>query len=110
MGYKNLRQCIDDLAATRRLVRIDDEIDANLEAAEIHRRVNRAGGPALFFARVTNCQFPMVSNLFGTIERARYIFRDSLDQVRRLVETKIDPAAVLKRPSQWLSVARTART
>jgi 4-hydroxy-3-polyprenylbenzoate decarboxylase len=110
MGYKNLRQCIDDLAAAGQLVRIESEIDANLEAAEIHRRVNRAGGPALLFARVKNCQFPMISNLFGTIERARYIFRDSLDHVRRLVEMKIDPTAVLKRPSQWLSAARSATT
>jgi 4-hydroxy-3-polyprenylbenzoate decarboxylase len=52
----------------------------------------------------------MVSNLFGTIERARHIFRDALDHVQRLVEMKIDPTAALKRPSQWLSVARTART
>jgi 4-hydroxy-3-polyprenylbenzoate decarboxylase len=110
MGYKNLRQCIDDLTATGQLVRIESEIDANLEAAEIHRRVNRAGGPALMFARVKNCQFPMVSNLFGTVERARYIFRDSLDHVRRLVEMKIDPTAVLKRPTQWLSAARSATT
>src|SRR5262245_55726757 len=110
MGYKNLRQCIDDLAATRRLVRIESEIDANLEAAEVHRRVNRAGGPAILFTRVKNCEFPMVSNLFGTIERARYIFRDSLDRVRRLIEMKIDPTAILKRPSRWLAAARTATT
>ncbi len=47
----------------------------------------------------------MVSNLFGTIERARYIFRDSLDSVRRLVEMKIDPRSVLKQPSKWLGIA-----
>jgi 4-hydroxy-3-polyprenylbenzoate decarboxylase len=110
MGYKNLRQCVDDLAATRQLVRIDAEIDADLEAAEIHRRVNRAGGPALLFTRVKNCQFPMVSNLLGTIERARYIFRDSLDHVRRLIEMKVDPTAALKHPSRWFSAARTATT
>ena len=33
----------------------------------------------------------MVSNLFGTIERMHYLFRDTLDDVRRLVELKIDP-------------------
>ncbi len=108
--YRTLRQCVDDLAATRQLVRIDEEIDANLEAAEIHRRVNRAGGPALLFARVKGCAFPMVSNLFGTLGRARYIFRDSLDSVRRLIEMKIDPRPTLKSPARWLDTGRTALT
>jgi 4-hydroxy-3-polyprenylbenzoate decarboxylase len=110
MGYRNLRECVDDLAATRQLVRIDVEVDANLEAAEIHRRVNQAGGPALLFTRVKNCEFPMVSNLFGTIGRARYLFRDSLDSVRRLIEMKIDPRAILKQPSRWINTARAALT
>ena len=57
-----------------KLIRIEQEIDANLEAAEIQRRVYQAGGPALFFANVRDCRFPMVSNLFGTLERTRYIF------------------------------------
>jgi 4-hydroxy-3-polyprenylbenzoate decarboxylase len=110
MSYRNLRQCVDDLAATRRLVRVEEEVDAHLEAAEIHRRVNQAGGPAVLFTRVKNCAFPMVSNLFGTIERARYIFRDSLESVRRLVDMKIDPRSVLKQPSKWLDVARAGLT
>src|ERR1043165_8718706 len=110
MSYRTLRQCLDDLAATRQLVRIDDEIDANLEAAEIHRRVNRAGGPALWFTNVKGCRFSMASNIFGTIERARYIFRDSLDSVRRLIAAKIDPRSTLSSPSQWLDLARTAWT
>ena len=75
-----------DLDRHGRLRRIDAEIDPHLEAAEIHRRVYRAGGPALFFARVKGCRFPMVSNLFGTLERTRFLFRDTLDaraQARR---------------------------
>ena len=47
----------------------------DLEAAEIHRRVYARGGPAVLYANVKGCRFPMVSNLFGTIERARYLFR-----------------------------------
>ncbi len=92
------------------LVRVDAEVDANLEAAEIHRRVNQAGGPAVLFTQVKNCAFPMVSNLFGTIDRARYLFRDSLDSVRRLIDMKIDPRAIFKHPSQWINAARTALT
>ncbi|MBL8852138.1 MAG: UbiD family decarboxylase, partial [Planctomycetaceae bacterium] len=73
--YRNLRENIADLERTGQLVRIPTEVDAHLEAAEIHRRVYDAGGPAIFYERVKGCRFPMVSNLFGTIERARFLFR-----------------------------------
>jgi 4-hydroxy-3-polyprenylbenzoate decarboxylase len=102
MGYRTLRQCVDDLAATGQLVRIEEEIDPRLEAAEIQRRVFRAGGPALYFARVKGCRFPMVCNLFGTMDRVRYIFRDSLDRLRRLVSLRIDPTDIFRHPRLYL--------
>ncbi len=105
----SLRECVDDLAATGQLVRIEQEIDAELEAAEIQRRVYRAGGPAIYFTRVKNCRFPMVSNLFGTIERMRYLFRDTLDSVHRLIEMKSDPADAMRRPLAALGNLWTAR-
>ncbi len=108
MGYRTLRECVDDLAATGRLVRIEEEIDPCLEAAEIQRRVYQAQGPALYFARVKGCRFPMVSNLFGTLERTHYLFRDTLDAVRQLVRMKIDPAEVLRRPLGPFSALSTA--
>lgn len=108
MGYRNLRCCIDDLESTGQLVRIRVPIDPYLEAAEIQRRVYQAGGPALLFENVTGCRFPMVSNLFGTIERTRFLFRDTLDLVRRLVELKIDPANALKAPWRYARAFPTA--
>jgi 4-hydroxy-3-polyprenylbenzoate decarboxylase len=110
MGYRNLQQCVRDLERTRQLVRIEAEIDPHLEAAEIHRRVFAAGGPAILFARVKGCRFPMVSNLFGTMERVRYIFHDALDAVRTLVRMKIDPAGVLKQPRRLIGAGRAALT
>lgn len=108
MGYRTLRACIDDLARTGQIVRIDDEIDPNLEAAEIQRRVYQANGPALYFARAKGCRFPLVSNLFGTLERARFIFRDTLESVRRLLDAKVDPGLIARRPWQYLPAARAA--
>ena len=102
MGYKTLEQCVDDLRKHGHLVTIDDEVDAELEAAEIHRRVFQSGGPAILFNNVKNCQFRMVSNLFGTLERARFIFRDTLPIVKKLVSLKLDPSAALKRPWKHL--------
>ena len=101
MGYHNLRQCVNDLQGAGQLVVIDEPIHADLEAAEIHRRVNRSGGPAILFNHVVGCSFPMVSNLFGTLERARFLFRDTLERVRRLVELKSDPSAFWKRPGRF---------
>ena len=107
MGSRSLRQCVADLERTRQLVRLDEPIHPHLEAAEIQRRVYQAKGPAILFARVTGCRFPMVSNLFGTLERTRFLFRDTLDAVRHLVELKIDPAAFWKNPWRYRDVPRT---
>jgi 4-hydroxy-3-polyprenylbenzoate decarboxylase len=104
MSYASLRACVDDLARHGHLVRIEEEIDADLEAAEIHRRVFQAGGPALYFARVKGCRFPMVSNLFGTLPRAEFMFRDTIETVRRLVELKVDPGQFWRRPWRYARV------
>jgi len=108
MGYRTLKACADDLLATGRMIRIEEPIDPCLEAAEIQRRVFAAGGPALYFANVSGCRFPMVSNLFGTMERVRYIFRDTFDAVARLVQMKADPAEAMKHPWGALRSGRTA--
>src|SRR5882757_1622973 len=108
MGYRTLSECISDLERNKHLVRIDSEVDAQLEVAEIQRRVYAAGGPALLFTRVKNCRFPMVSNLFGTIDRARFMFRDSLQRVRKLIELKIDPTAPLRHPLRYASAPLSA--
>lgn len=101
MGYRNLADCVNDLLKTRQLVRIDQPIDAHLEAAEIHRRVYASGGPAILFANVVDCEFPMVSNLFGTIERARFIFRDSYENVKRAIQLRVDPGSLLRQPQKY---------
>lgn len=104
MTTASTRACVDELFRARQLVRIDTEVDAKLEMAEIHRRVFRAGGPALYFAKVRGCRFPMASNLFGTMERARFIFRDTLEAVRRVIELRVDPQALWKRPLRYAKV------
>ncbi|MEO8497034.1 MAG: UbiD family decarboxylase [Planctomycetota bacterium] len=108
MTYRSLRQCIDDLAKNGHLVRLEEEVDARLEAAEIQRRVYRSGGPAVLFANVKSSQFPMVSNLFGTIERARFIFRDTYESVRRVIELKVDPNNFWQRPTRYWKAPLTA--
>jgi len=102
MGYLTLRKCIEDLESSGQLVRVEEPIDPNLEAAEIQRRLFRAGGPAVYFTRLQRCRFPMVCNLFGTMDRVRFLFRDSLEAVRRLVKLQVDPADLFRRPKLYL--------
>ena len=99
MGYRNLQQCVADLTATGKMIVIDREIDPFLEAGAIQRRVYEARGPAILFTRVKGCRFPMLANLFGTLDRARFIFRDTLDTIEALVKLKVNPADFLKRPA-----------
>ena len=108
MGYRNLQECVADLERSQQLIRIDAEVDPCLEVAEIQRRVYQAAGPALLFTRAKGCRFPLLANLFGTIERTRFLFRDTLDAVRRLVELKIEPMAFARNPWRYRGAPFTA--
>jgi 4-hydroxy-3-polyprenylbenzoate decarboxylase len=108
--YRSLKNAVDDLQRSRQLVRIDEPVDARLEAAEIHRRTYQAGGPAVYFANVVGCQFPMVSNLFGKLDRARFLFRHTIRRVRRMIEARIDPSEALRRPWRSFDLVRGAWT
>lgn len=104
MGYSSMQACVDDLERNGHLIRIKEEVDPYLEMAAIHLRVFEAGGPALLFERVKGSQYRAVSNLFGTVERSSFMFRDSLDKVRQLVALKGDPTVVLKQPWKYLGL------
>ena len=102
MGYRTLRHCLTDLRSTGQLVSVEAPIDAHLEAAAIQRRLFRAGGPAVLMENVRGCAFPMVCNLFGTMDRVRYMFRDTLEGLRQLVSLQADPADLLRHPRLYL--------
>jgi len=106
MGYRNLQDTVVDLERTAQLKRIDVEVDPFLEIGAIQRRVYAAGGPALLFTRVKGCAFPMLGNLFGSLERARYLFRDTLPAIERLVALKVDPGLALRELGSSLCLAR----
>ncbi|CAM3940240.1 UbiD family decarboxylase [Mucilaginibacter galii] len=108
MGYRSLQSCIADLEKHGRLIRIKEEVDPYLQMAAIHLRVYENEGPAILFENVKGSQFPAVSNLFGTLDRSRFIFRDTLDKIKTLVDLKTDPMKALKRPFSYANVALTA--
>ncbi len=95
--FSDLRLFIEQLRRDRDLVEIDAPVDPRLEAAEIHRRVIAAGGPALLFTNVKGADFPLVTNLFGTARRAELAFGPRplgfTKRVVHLAETLLPPTA-----------------
>jgi 4-hydroxy-3-polyprenylbenzoate decarboxylase len=107
VGYRSLADCVADLKKTGQLIEIDAEVDPRLEVAAAQRRVYEAQGPALLFKRVKGCEFPVLGNLFGTLDRTRWLFRDTLEAVRHLVELKVSPPNGFRRPWRYLDVPAT---
>jgi 4-hydroxy-3-polyprenylbenzoate decarboxylase len=102
MAYTSLADCVADLERQGDLRRIDEEVDPNLEMAEIQRRVYQAKGPALLFTRVKGSAFPCLVNLYGTQARTQYLFRNTLTGVKALFDLKRDPLAWTRKPWKHL--------
>ncbi|MBN8836288.1 MAG: UbiD family decarboxylase [Sphingobacteriia bacterium] len=98
MHYASLEQCLIDLEKNNHLVRIKEEVDPDLEMAAIHLRVHEAQGPALLFENVKGSNFRAASNIFGTIERSKFIFRTTFALVQQLIELKNNPLEAIKHP------------
>jgi 4-hydroxy-3-polyprenylbenzoate decarboxylase len=108
MGYKSLAHCVADLERHGHLIRIKEEVDPYLEMAAIHLRVYEKQGPALLFENIKGTKFPAVSNLFGTMERSKFMFRDSMDKMKQLVDLRSDPMKAIKNPLSYLGTSLTA--
>jgi UbiD family decarboxylase len=93
--FTDLRAFIAQLQRDKDIVEVGTQVDPVEEAAEIHRRVIAAGGPALLFTNVRGAAFPLVTNLFGTARRAELAFGPRpLQFIKRLVhlaETMLPP-------------------
>lgn len=108
MIYSSLESCLLDLEKHGHLVRIKEETDPYLEMAAIHLRVHEAKGPALLFERVKGSPYCAASNIFGTLERSKFIFRSTLQTVQQLIALKSDPLKALKHPFANISTGLAA--
>lgn len=108
MSYKNLEDCLNDLKQNGHLIELNEEVDPEVEMASIHLRVHESGGPAILFNKVKGSRFRAVSNIFGTLERSKFIFRNSLHDVQKLVELRNDPMKALKQPFKNISSGMAA--
>ena len=69
MKYSDLRDFISQLEARDLLKRIHYPVSPDLEMTVISDKVLRAGGPALLFTHPKQHTMPVLTNLFGTVER-----------------------------------------
>jgi len=108
MGYKSLQQCLDDLEKNGELRLVSDKLSPDLELASLHLEEFTKKGKALLFNNVFGTKYKAVSNLFGTLDRSRFMFRDSLTIVKDLIDIKIDPTNMFKHPARTFSTALNA--
>ena len=72
MPYASLRDFIDRLEKSGRLVRVKAPVSPVLEMTEIQTRLLAEQGPAVLFENVVGSDMPVLVNLFGTVERVAW--------------------------------------
>ena len=92
MPYASLRDFIDRLEKSGRLVRVTAPVSPHLEMTEIQTRLLAEKGPAVLFENVvrpdgTRSEMPVLVNLFGTVERVAWGMDREPDQLRAVGET-----------------------
>jgi 4-hydroxy-3-polyprenylbenzoate decarboxylase len=86
MAYASLREFIGRLEAAGRLIRVKAEVSPKLEITEIHTRLLAERGPAVLFEKVAGSSLPLLTNLFGTVERVAWGMDREPHQLRELGE------------------------
>jgi len=66
---EELGEFVEKLEKAGELRRVKTQVDANLEIAEVLRRVMYSNGPALLFENVKNHDIPVLGNAFGSLRR-----------------------------------------
>jgi 4-hydroxy-3-polyprenylbenzoate decarboxylase len=99
MPYSSLRDFMTRLEGTGRLARVTAPVSPVLEMTEIHTRLLAEAGPAALFENVvrgdgTRYGMPVLTNLFGTVERVAWGMDREPHQLREVGET----LAFLKQP------------
>jgi 4-hydroxy-3-polyprenylbenzoate decarboxylase len=87
----DLREWIALLEREGELVRVDAEVDPDLEITEIVDRTVKDGGPALLFEHPKGSKLPLLINQFGTERRMCLAFdAPTLDDVAARLESVIE--------------------
>lgn len=98
MPYESLRDFIDRLESSGRLVRVSEPVSTELEMTEIQTRLLAEAGPAVLFENPVGpdgrrFDMPVLVNLFGTVERVAWGMDREPEQLRAVGETLGLPAS-----------------
>ncbi|MBM2810827.1 MAG: hypothetical protein HW416_1586 [Chloroflexi bacterium] len=97
---KDLRTFVDLLEKREQLSRVRQEVDPYLEIGAIMHEVHRTDGPAILFESVKGCDYPLLSNALGNVERyglalgATGDHRAILDRAMEAFTHPVDPVVV----------------
>ena len=103
MTYKSLHKCISDLETKGEIRKVYEEMNPDLDMATMHLNEFANGGKAILFENIKGSKYKAVSNLFGTLERSKFMFRDTLQIVKELINIKNNPISAFKNPVKALS-------
>jgi len=103
MTYKSLHKCISDLEKKGEIRNVYEEMNPDLDMATMHLDEFANGGKAILFENIKGSKYKAVSNLFGTLERSKFMFRDSLQIVKELINIKTNPISAFKNPVKAIS-------
>ncbi|MEO1020078.1 MAG: UbiD family decarboxylase [Pseudomonadota bacterium] len=87
MAFDSLRDFVTHLESRQRLVRVSAPVSRDLEITEIHTRLLAEEGPAVLFENVLDATMPVLTNLFGTVERVAWAANREPHELRELGET-----------------------
>jgi 4-hydroxy-3-polyprenylbenzoate decarboxylase len=117
MPYSSLRDFMDRLERSGRLVRVREPVSPVLEMTEIHTRLLAEGGPAVLFENVVRpdggrYSMPVLINLFGTVERVAWGMDREPGGLREVGETlaflrQPEPPGGLREALSMVPLART---
>ncbi|WP_286791576.1 UbiD family decarboxylase, partial [Thalassospira sp. UBA4513] len=117
MPYQSLRDFMDALEKTGRLVRVTEPVSPNLEMTEIQTRLLAEGGPAVLFENVVGddgkkYDMPVLVNLFGTVDRVAAGMNRKPEELREVGETlaflkQPEPPASIREAFSLLPLAKT---
>lgn len=107
--FESLRDFVALLERCQQMQHIGVEVSADEEVAALTDRVSKlaGGGPSLFFTQVAGCEWPLVTNLFGSPERSAWALgAERLDDLR--IRLSSDLGRYSERPADQRLVQLTA--
>lgn len=117
MPYQSLRDFMEALEKSGRLVRVTEPVSPNLEMTEIQTRLLAEGGPAVLFENVVGddgkkYDMPVLVNLFGTVDRVAAGMNRKPEELREVGETlaflkQPEPPASIREAFSMLPLAKT---